>query len=261
MTADAIAPMMAVRSGPHYWWDSLSAVLRWQLTSMRLLLPLLVIVQMLIASGFSIGMSLFFTEVTPTVGLYLGTGSAIIALIIVGLIVAPQLIASEKEEDTYDFTWSLPTPRSAAVVAWLVLCAIVSIPSMIVALVVASWRLDIVYSVNWSVVPAVLLVLTCATMIGYALAHAIAQPGLTQLLTQVLAFGVLGFTPITFPIENLPPWLASVQEVLPFYHMGVIVRGGLTDGLVEELWVSYLVVMAWALAATLVTALVLGRRK
>lgn len=228
---------------------------------MRLFLPLLVIVQMLIASGFSIGMSLFFTEVTPTVGLYLGTGSAIITLIVVGLIVAPQLIATEKEEGTYDFSWSLPMPRSAAVVAWLVLCAIVSIPSMVVALVVAGWRLDIDYVVSWTIVPAVVLVLVCGTMIGYAIAHAISRPSLTLLLTQILAFGVLGFTPITFPIENLPPWLATVQEVLPFYHMGVIIRGGLTVGLVEDLWVSYLVVLAWALAAMAVTWLVLGRRK
>jgi len=261
VTANAIAPPVGLRAGPRYWWGSLSAILRWQLTSMRLLLPLLIIVQMLIASGFSIGMSLFFSEVSPTVGLYLGTGSAIITLIVVGLIVAPQLIAAEKEEDTYDFTWSLPTPRTAAVVAWLVLCAIVSIPSMIVALVVASWRLDIVYNVNWSIVAAVLLVLVCGTMIGYALAHAVPRPSLTQLLTQVLAFGVLGFTPITFPLENLPSWLASVHQVLPFYHMGVIVRGGLTQGLVEVLWVSYLVVLAWALAAMLVTTQVLGRRK
>ncbi len=228
---------------------------------MRLFLPLLVIVQMLIASGFSIGMSLFFTEVTPTVGLYLGTGSAIITLIVVGLIVAPQLIATEKEEGTYDFSWSLPMPRSAAVVAWLVLCAIVSIPSMVVALVVAGWRLDIDYVVSWTIVPAVVLVLVCGTMIGYAIAHAISRPSLTLLLTQILAFGVLGFTPITFPIENLPPWLATVQEVLPFYHMGVIIRGGLTVGLVEDLWVSCLVVLAWALAAMAVTWLVLGRRK
>lgn len=261
MTANAIAPPIGLRSGPQFWWQSLRAMLRWQLTSMRLLLPLLVIVQMLIASGFSIGISLFFPEVTPTVGLYLGTGSAIVTLIVVGLIVAPQLISVEKEQDTYDFTWSLPTPRSAAVVAWLVFCAIVGIPSMIVALAVASWGLGIDYAVNWSIVPAVLLVLMCGTMIGYALAHAIPAPGLTQLLSQVLAFGILGFTPITYPIENLPPWLASVHQVLPFYHMGVIVRGGLTEGLVQEVWLSYLVVLVWALAAVVVTGLVLGRRK
>jgi ABC-2 type transport system permease protein len=236
-------------------------MLRWHLTSMRLFLPLLIIVQLLVAAGLSVGMSLFFTRVDPTVGLYLGTGAAIIALILVGLVVAPQLIASEKEAGTYDFSWSLPVPRSAAVVAWIALCAVVSIPSMIMALLVAAWRLDLLFTLSWSVVPAVFLVLVCGTMIGYAVAHAIERTNLTQLLSQVFAFGILGFTPITYPLTNLPSWLANVHQVLPFYHMGVIVRAGLTRGLVDDLMVSYLVVLVWTCLSVAVTAFVLGRRK
>ena len=106
-------------------------------------------------------------------------------------------------------------PRSASVVAWLVLSAIISIPSMVMALLIASWHFDIGFVVSWNIIPAVLLTLVCGTMIGYAMAHAIDQPSLTQLLTQVVAFGVLGFTPITYPLENLPPWLQSVHQVLP----------------------------------------------
>lgn len=261
MTVGAISPPTALRSGAGDWWRGLSAMLRWHLTSMRLLFPLLIVVQMLVAAGFSVGISLFFTDVTPTVGLYLGTGSAVIALILMGVVVAPQLIASEKELGTYDFSWSLPMRRSAAVVAWVLLCAVVSIPAVIMALAVAAWRLDLAYIVSWTVVPAVLLTMVCGTMIGYALAHGIERTSLTQLLTQVLAFGILGFTPITYPIENLPQWLANVHRVLPFYHMGVIVRDGLTVGLVEDVWVSYLVVFGWTLVAVVVTALVLGRRK
>jgi ABC-2 type transport system permease protein len=262
MTSEAFIPVpSAVRSGPTQWWRGLSAMLRWHLTSMRLFLPVLVVVQMLVAAGFSVGISLFFVDAPHTVGLYLGTGASIIALILVGLVVAPQLIASEKEEGTYDFSWSLPVPRSAAVVAWVGLCAIVSLPSMVMALLVAAWRLDLVYTISWSIVPAVALVLVCGTMIGYALAHAIERPSLTQLLSQVLAFGILGFTPITYPIENLPGWLSTVHKVLPFYHMGVLVRGGLTQGMVEDISVSYLIVLGWSLIAVLLTALVLGRRR
>lgn len=256
-----IAPPVAVRRGVGNWGRGLSAVLRWQLTSMRLLYPLLVVVQILIAAGLSVGISLFFTEVDERVGLYLGTGAAVISLILVGVVVAPQLIAAEKEAGTYEFSWSLPVPRSASVVAWVVLCVLVSVPSMIVALVVAGWRLDLTYDLSWSIVSATLLVTVCGTMIGYALAHAIERTSLTQLLSQVLAFGILGFTPITYPIENLPSWLASVHRVLPFHHMGVIVRGGLTKGLVTGVALSYLVVSVWALIAAGTTALVVGRRK
>lgn len=236
-------------------------MLRWHLTSMRLVVPVMVVVQILIAAGFSVGMSLFFEEVPPRAALFLGTGAGVINLILVGLIVSPQLVASEKEAGTYDFTWSLPVPRSASVVAWVILSAIVSIPAMLAALLVAGLRFDLGLSVSPAVIPAVVLVVVCGTMIGYAIAQAIERPSITQLLSQVLAFGVLGFTPITFPLENLPPWLASVHEVLPFYHMGVVVRAGLTDGLVSHVSRSYLILTAWTVVAGLVTALVLGRRK
>lgn len=236
-------------------------MLRWHLTSMRLVVPVMVVVQILIAAGFSVGMSLFFEEVPPRAALFLGTGAGVINLILVGLIVSPQLVAAEKEAGTYDFTWSLPVPRSASVVAWVILSSIVSIPAMLAALVVARLRFDLGLSVSLAVIPAVVLVVVCGTMIGYAIAQAIERPSITQLLSQVLAFGVLGFTPITFPLENLPSWLANVHQALPFYHMGVVVRAGLTDGLVSNVSRSYLILSAWTLVAGLVTALVLGRRK
>jgi ABC-2 type transport system permease protein len=257
----AATTSVGVRSGPRHWLGAVSAMLRWHLTSMRLVVPVMVVVQILIAAGFSVGMSLFFEEVPPRSALFLGTGAGVINLILVGLIVSPQLVASEKEAGTYDFTWSLPVPRSASVVAWVILSAIVSIPAMIAALLVAGFRFDLGLSVSPAVVPAVLLVVMCATMIGYAIAQAIERPTITQLISQVLAFGVLGFTPITFPLENLPAWLADIHQVLPFYHMGVVVRAGLTDGLVSDVSLSYLTLSAWTLMAVLVTALVLGRRK
>jgi len=263
VTTDSIAigPPAAIRAGSTHWLRSLGAMLRWHLTSMRLVFPVMVVVQMLVAAGFSIGMSLFYVEVSPTTGLYLATGAAIITLILVGLVVTPQVVAGEKEAGTYDFSWSLPIPRSASVVAWVILSAIVSVPSMLVALVVAAWRLDVTYYVSWLVIPAVVLVVVSGTLIGYAIAHAIASPSLTQLVSQVLAFGVLGFTPITYPLENLPEWLQNVHLVLPFYHMGVVVRDSLTLGVVDDVGLAYSIVLGWTLASVLVTGLVIGRRK
>ncbi|MEX2132902.1 MAG: hypothetical protein WEB67_02080, partial [Acidimicrobiia bacterium] len=108
--------IVGVRSGPGNWLSGVSAMLRWHLTSMRLVVPVMVVVQVLVASGFSVGISLFFEEVPARTALFLGTGAGVINLILVGLIVTPQLVASEKEAGTHDFTWSLPVPRSASVV-------------------------------------------------------------------------------------------------------------------------------------------------
>lgn len=256
------APMTAdVRGGVGNWFLALSAMLRWHLTSLRLVLPVMIVVQMLIASGLSIGMSLFFASMDTQTGLFLGTGAAIITLILVGLVVAPQLVAGEKEAGTYDFTASLPVPRSASAVGWVVVTALISLPAAVVALLLAAWRFDLDFTVTWSVVPATFLVLACGTLIGYAVAHGVEKPTLTQILSQVFAFLVIGFTPITYPPGNLPGWMATAHEALPFYHMGVIIRGALTEGLVSGVGRSYLVVAAWTVVAAAVTAVVVRRRK
>lgn len=250
-----------IRRGPRHWIRAAGAMFRWRLTSLRLLVPILILVQILVATGFSVGMSIFFTELDPVIATYLATGAAVLTLILVGLVVAPQLIADEKSAGTYEFSWSLPVPRSAAVVAWTLLCGLISLPATAVALAVAGWRLELSYDLSWTLIPAVVLVVGCGSMIGYAVGQAIESTGMIQLASQVLAFGVLGFTPITFPIENLPGWLAGLHRALPFYHMGVILRDGLSSGLVDDVGTSYLIVMAWTVLAALGTALVLGRRK
>ncbi len=250
-----------VRRGAGHWLAGLKAMLRWHLTSLRLVLPVMVAVQLLTASGLSIGLSLFYADVDARTGLFLGTGAAIVILVLVGLVVAPQLVAGEKEAGTYDFTASLPVPRSASVVGWVAVSAIISLPAAVIALAISGWRFDLTFDVSWAVAPAVGLVVVCGTLIGYAVAHGLERPTVTQLLSQVFAFLVIGFTPITYPPENLPGWLASVHEVLPFYHMGVILRGALTQGLVTDVSGSYLVVAAWTVLAGVVTAIAMGRRR
>jgi ABC-2 type transport system permease protein len=97
-------------------------------------------------------------------------------------------------------------------------------------------------------------------MLGYAIAHTIKQPMLINLITQVTIFALTGFSPVNFPEEQLPGWLAALNQALPLLHMANVMRAGLTDGIVTNLGRSYLVLGLWAVAATLVTSFVLRRR-
>ncbi len=250
-----------VRRGWGRWLDSLGVMLRWQLTTLRNVLPIVVVVQILFGVGFAVGMGLFFPTMTSEIALYLATGAATVTLLTVGIVLGPQLVASEKEDGTYDFTWSLPIPRSSTTAAWVVINALLALPGAIAALLVAAWRYGIQYDVSWTVLPAMGLTLVSATLIGYAFAHAIPSPGITVLLTQVLVFGILGFTPINFPPENLPTWLADVHRVLPFYPMGVVIRDSLGMSTGENVAMAYVVITVWTLAALALTGWVLGRRK
>jgi ABC-2 type transport system permease protein len=234
---------------------------RWELTGMRLLLPITVMVQTLIGAGFVLGIGLLYKDMPDAAALFLSTGVAVMTLVTVGLVMGPQLIAQQKARDTYDFLWSLPIPRTTAAMAWLTMNSIIAIPGMIVALLVAEMRYDIVLTINPAIIAAVGLTALTGTMLGYAMAHAVPNPKLTQLLSQLIIFVVLGFSPINFPLDNLPGWLAGISVVLPFHHMAVIVRGGLTVGLVDGVAGSYIAVALWGMAAVALSAWVLGRRK
>lgn len=256
--AVALAPR---RAGPRHWWQGFLAMLRWEVTGMRLLLPLTMVVQVLLGAGFVLGIGLFFADIPARAAVFLSTGATVVTLITVGIVLGPQLVVQQRLAGTYDYLWSLPVPRSASTAAWLVLNVLIAVPGMGVALLAAAWRYDIDFAVSAAVVPAVLVTLVAGTLLGYALAHAVPKPELVQLLTQVLIFVIVGFSPINYPPENLPAWMAGLHEYLPFVHMARVVRASLVEGLVDGVGRSYLVLAAWTVVAAAIVVWALRRRK
>ncbi len=255
----AAAGVPTKRSGVGHWLDTYRAMLRWEVTGMRLLLPLTVVVQVLIGAGMIVGIAVLFHGIPSRNALFLSTGAAVVTLITVGIVVGPQLVAQQKQMGTYDFVWSLPVPRSAAASAWITLNVLIALPGMVVALLVALVRFDIDLDVSLSVVPAVALTVFCGTLVGYAMAHAIPKPEVTDGIAQVALFTVIGFSPINFPPENMPGWLASLHRYLPFESMANVVRAGLTEGIVHDLARSYAVLAIWSVGCMALTAWALRR--
>lgn len=246
--------------GPGHWLRSYSKMTRWELGSLRRLLPLIVALQVVIGGGFAVGVDLLYADIPTRNALYLSTGVAVVTLITVGLVLGPQLVANHKTAGTYDFMWSLPVPRTTQAAAWVTVNSVIALPGMIAALMIADWRFDLPLYVTPKIVPAVLLTIVSATMIGYAFAHAIPKPMVTQLITQLLIFMILGFAPINFPPENLPTWLAELNLWLPFYPMAEVVRDALTRDLVTDAARSYAVLGVYTVASVVVAAWVVGRR-
>jgi len=248
------------QAGPSHWLRGFRAMLRWQVTDMRLLLPLTVMVQALAGVGLVLGFGLLIPNLSDEQAVFLSTGAVVVTLVIVGVVMGPQLIAQQKSAGSYDFMWSLPVPRSSTSVAWIVLNTLIALPGMAAALLVAIWRYDISFEISLWIIPAVGLTLITGSLLGYALAHAIPNPEITQLLSGLLIFIIFGFAPISYPIENLPDWLARLNEFLPFYPMAVVVRDGLTDGIATDVGRAYAVLGAWALASAVISGEVLRRR-
>lgn len=261
MTAARSVIHVPVRKGLRRWLQGYLAMLRWEATGMRLLLPLTAMVQVLSGGGLVLGFGLLYRDIPLRAAELLSTGAAVITLVLVGLILGPQLIAQQKAAGTYDFTWSLPVPRTAATAAWTTLNLFIALPGMAAALVLGAWRYGVAFEPSLLLVPAVALTLTAAALLGYALAHAITRPELTQLVSQLLIFGMLGFSPIAFPAENLPAWLAELHRYLPFASMAETIRAGLLAHPTPDLARAYAVLGAWTLIGASVSIAALGRRK
>jgi ABC-2 type transport system permease protein len=236
-------------------------MLRWELLGSRLFYPILIVSQILVGAGFVIGFGLLIPDLDTVTVQYLTTGAVVMSLILVGLVVGPQLVAQQKMEGSYDYVQSLPVPRSAGVAASMTLSSLVAVTGIVAALSAAVWRYDVVLSPNVSAIPAFILTLACGSLLGSAVGHALDNPQATMLFTQLGILFIIGFSPVSFPLERLPTWLSGVHEFLPIHHMALLVRSSLTEGLVEVTARSWVVLTVWAIVAAAVTGVVMGRRK
>ena len=260
MTSLALAPT-TLRRGAGRWLAGYRAMLRFDLASSRAWLATFITVQVLMGAGMSIIYGFYLGNMPPGAATFLATGAPTLALMPLGMALLPSLIASHKIEGTYDFMWSLPVPRTATAASSFTIFTLLGLPGVAASLAVAGWRYDLDLRVSLWIVPAVLLASLMSASVGFGVGHAVPDPGITNVITNLVIFVVLMFSPVSFPIENFPGWLAGAHRVLPFWHMANVIRAALTAGLVESAWRSYLVLGGWTVGAWLLAAWAVGRRR
>jgi len=248
------------RSGASYWLTSLRWMLRFDLGRARQWAAMMMVIQVMMSGGMALMYGFFYPHVTPSIALYIATGTPTLALIPLGFVMIPASVGQQKLEGTFDFIWSLPVPRSAQATSTFLLYTLLALPGMVLALLVATWRYGIHLSISPQIVPAAIICALMTVSVGFGMALAIGNPLVTNLITNTLIFVVLLFSPIVFPPSNLPAWLFAVHRALPFYNMAEVIRAGLATGLVTDLTRSYLVLVAWTAAGWIMTAWVVGRR-
>lgn len=253
-------PLGDVERGIGRWGRDYVSMVHWHLASLRIWLILITVVQVLSGVGFVLGISLFFSHIPVSAALFVTTGVPVINLLIVGLILGPQLVASQKTAGSYEYMRTLPIGRSVAAAAWYTVCLVTGLPAMVVSLLVGQLRYGLSLHISPMIVPAVLLTSFAGTMLGYALAHAISRPMVTQLVSQMLIFIIFGFVPILYPMSQMPGWLADLNWWFPFRHMAVVIRAGLTSSGGPTVPTAYAVIGVWAVVAAGLAGWALGRR-
>ena len=235
-----------------WWLDSWQLLFRWQFLRFRSFLPMMVMIQVLLAVGVIYGLALLIPDIDPSTALYLATGAPTLSLLILGLNVVPQEVAQARVTGRHDYYRALPVPRLAPLAAEVSFWLLVQLPGTALALVVASLRFDVTLRVGWAVVPAIVLVALAGAAVGYALAVSLA-PQVTGMVTAFLSVLILLFSPLNFPAERLPDVMQVVHRLLPIQYMADVVRGSLTGVYEDPAALSFAMVAAWCAAGLVVS--------
>lgn len=223
---------------------------QWQFRRQAQFLPLLIIVQIFMAIATVIGYGLLVGDPTPQVGLYLATGAPTITLITVGLVMTPQVVAQSKTEGSFDWMRTLPVPRPAFLFSDLLMWSLLALPGMVLGIIAGVLRFDITLSPAPWIVGAAIIVSVTAASIGYAMATLL-PPAVATLMTQMIIFIVMLFSPVSYPADRLPAWLATTHEYLPVEPMAQLIRAGLAPGQFDIPGRSLILLGLWCTAAIL----------
>src|SRR5690606_21666543 len=223
-------------------------------------LPLIVVIQAALAAGIVIGFGFLIPDITPDSALFLSTGAPTILLLTVGLVIVPQGVSRARASGALDFQRALPVSRPLLLLVDLVVWSLIALPGVAIGLLVAWLRYDLSYSFDWALlVLASLLVTTTATAVGYAIA-VLFPAMLAQLISQVLVFFVLLFSPITFPASQLPEWFQAVHRLLPIQPAAELLRAGIASEDFTAQGRDLAVLSLWTVAGLLITTRALVRR-
>ena len=248
--ASAVGPLAAYR-----------ILARWQLARIgTLMLPIVIVVQALLAVGIVVGFGFLIPSIDPATMLFLSTGAPTVLLLTVGLVVVPQQVSVARGDGTLAYLRSLPLARPMLLLVDLTVWTLIALPGLVVALVVAWLRYDLAFSFDWPVlVTAALLMVVTATAVGYAIAVNLPRM-LAVAVSQVLIFFVLLFSPITFPADQLPEWFQALHRVLPMQAAADALRSGLAADMFPVEHRNLLVLVAWCVVGVAVSVRALTRR-
>ncbi|MGK5553311.1 ABC transporter permease [Actinomadura kijaniata] len=241
-------------------WAAYRTLLSWQLAQIGGLLPLIVVVQALLAVGIVIGFGLLVPSIDPPTALFLATGAPTVLLLTVGLAIVPQGVARARLDGTFTYMRALPVARPLLFLADLTVWVVVCVPAVGVAVLVGWLRYDLELSLRWPLLVGVaLLVTVTATAVGYAVA-VVLRPVLAQLVSQVLVFFVLLFSPVTFPADRLPGWFRALHDVLPVRPGADLLRAGLASEVYRAGGRDLAVLLCWCAVGVAISLRALVRR-
>lgn len=207
-------------------------------------LVFMTLIQILISIGIVIGFTYLIPTPDKSTILFLATGAPTIILIFTGLVILPQQIGTAKSDGYMEFMRTWPVKRSVILGADTALWLLITIPGIIASTVVAHLMFSPGYDISWTVVPALLMIALTSIGVGYGFSYLL-SPTASLGVSQIVVFGALMFSPVSFPMDRLPEWLQALHEVLPIYSMAEVMRASLAASTFEATLGNYINLLIW----------------
>jgi len=150
-------------------------------------------------------------------------------------------------------------PRPAFLFSDLLVWSLLALPGMVLGIIAGALRFDITLSPAPWILGAAIIVSVTAASIGYAMATLL-PPAVATLMTQMIIFIVMLFSPVSYPADRLPTWLATAHEYLPVEPMAQLIRAGLAPDQFDIPGRSLVVLGLWCAAAILGAVAALRRQ-
>ncbi len=231
-----------------------------QLRSMRDEVPMIAVIQIVLAIGLVAGMGYLIPNITSTSAAFLVTGTATQSFVTMGLTMLPQLLAQSKAEGRIEYFLTMPISREAYLLSLITVVAITALPGVAFTLAFGAWH----YGLSFEFDPAfaAVMVLSVLSLAGVGVAMAIFSPHqqLVNAITQMIIFYVLFFSPVLLPAAQLPGFLQQTAWFAPPTYAADAVRATLTDLPGTNLGRDLVVMAGFSLASIALSAFAIRRR-
>ncbi len=231
-----------------------------QLRSMRDEVPMIAVIQIVLALGLVLGMGYLIPNISKSSATFLVTGTATQSFVTMGLVMLPQMMAQSKAEGRIEYFLTMPISREAYLLAIITVVAITALPGVAFTLAFGAWH----YHLSLGFEPAFLLVMVLCVVslagVGVAMAMFSPHQQLVNATTQLIIFYVLFFAPVLLPASQLPDLLQHTAKVAPPTYAADGVRATLTDLPGTNLGKDLAVMSGFAVASIALSAFAIRRR-
>lgn len=242
-------------------WTLFKSLMRWNIAQNGAMLPLFIVVQALMAGAIIVGFGFLIPETGTATVQFLSSGAPVVMIMVIGFVLCPMGVAQARTKGTLTYLRALPVPRGLHFLSDLFVWIVIALPAVPVTVLVSYLRYGFSYSFDWPLlISATILITIMATSVGYALA-VILPPAVAQLVTQVLVFFIMLFSPVTFPASQLPAWFQQVHEFLPFGAAADMLRAGLLSDTFSPEVSDLVVLLVWTIVGVVLSIRALVRRQ